>query len=156
RRCQALIQPPDLTATILELIGAKNLDSLQGRSLLPLLREENAAWRDFAVTSPSIIHGPVSGQRITVTTKEWALICRGQVEEALAKNPGRRTNFSRLEDLAGKVENELYNLSEDPKQEKNVFDEERDTAEQLHSTLVEFLKKVGTKEELLRYWKRLQ
>ena len=156
RHCQALIQPPDLTATILELIGAKNLDSLQGRSLLPLLREENAAWRDFAVTSPSIIHGPVSGQRITVTTKEWALICRGQVEEALAKNPGRRTNFSRLEDLAGKVENELYNLSEDPKQEKNVFDEERDTAEQLHSTLVEFLKKVGTKEELLRYWKRLQ
>ena len=154
--CQALVQPPDLTATILELMGAKKQDSMQGKSLLPLLRGEEVAWRDFAVTSPSIIHGPVSGQRITVTTKEWVLIYSGQVDEALADNPGRRMNFGRLEKLAGNVENELYSLAGDPKQQKNVFDEERDVAERLHSKLVEFLRGAGTREELLRYWGRLK
>ena len=153
--CQALAQPPDLTATILELTGARNLDNMQGRSLLPLLEGEDAAWRDFAVTSPSIIHGPVSGQRITVTSREWALIYTGQIEEALGDRPGRRRNFKRLEALAGKVENELYNLSKDPKQHNNVFDKERDVADRLHLKLVELLEMSRTREEYLRYWRRL-
>ncbi|MCW4020263.1 MAG: sulfatase-like hydrolase/transferase [Candidatus Bathyarchaeota archaeon] len=154
-RCQALAQAPDLTATILELIDAKSPGTIQGKSLVPLLRGEDVAWRDFAVSSPTIIRGPVSGQRITVTTRDWALICAGQVEAALRDNPGRWMNFERYEKVAGKVENELYDLSKDPKQQNNVFDEERDVTEQLHSKLVEFLEKLGTNEEYLKYWRRL-
>jgi len=156
KRCQALVQPPDLTATILELLGAKDTGTVRGKSLLPLLEGENVAWRDFAVSSPSIIDGPVSGQRITVTTDEWALIYAGQVEDALKDNPSRRMNFEHLEKLAGKVENELHNLSKDPRQQHNVFDEEKDVAKQLHSKLVEFLKKAGTREKYLKYWRSLR
>jgi len=153
--CQAPVQPPDLTATILELMGAKDLDSMQGRSLVPLLQGKDMTRRDFTVTSPSIIHGPVSGQRITVASREWSLIYAGQIEEALSDHLGRRRNFERLERLAGKVKNELYNLSKDPKQESNVFDKERSVAERLHLKLVELLEKLRTQEEYLRYWRRL-
>jgi len=156
RRCDALVQPPDLTATILELLGAKTQSMVQGRSLVPFLHGEDVAWREFAVTSPTIIHGPVSGQRITVTTRNWALIYAGEVEEALKDNPGRKMNLERLEKLAGKVKNELYNLSKDPKQQNNVFDEEKDVAERLHAKLVKFLEDVGTQPEYLRYWRRLE
>jgi len=155
RRCQALVQPPDLTTSILELLGAKDPNTTQGKSLIPLLRGEDTAWRDFAVTSPSIIHGPVSGQRITVTSQNWALICRGQIEDALRDNPGRQMNFERLEKRAGRVENELYSLQKDPGQQSNVFKDERDEAQKLHSKLVDFLASVGTKEEHIKYWREL-
>jgi len=155
RRCGALVQPQDITATILELLEAKNLAPMDGRSLLPLLQGEDVPWRDLAVTSPSIIHGPVAGQRITVTTNEWALIYAGQVEEALKDNPGRRVNFERLEKIAGKIKNELYNLRKDPREERNVFDEEKEVAEQLHAKLIDFLRKVGTEERYLKYWMKI-
>jgi len=156
QHCQSLAQPPDLTATILELLDAKNLGTLQGESLFPLLRGEDVVSRDFAVTSPSIIRGPVSGQRITVTADEWALIFAGNSEESLKDNPGRQQNFERLENLAGKVRNELYNLSKDPRQQRDIFEEEKDIAKELHSKLLEFLKKIGTQEGYLRYWSKLK
>ena len=155
-RCRAITQPPDLTATILSLMDAKNPSNMQGKSLLPLLRGEDAASRDFAVTSPSIIHGPVSGQRITVTTGEWTLICAGQAEEALTDSPDKRVGFDSLEEITGKVQNELYSLSADPRQQSNMFEEERSVAEGLHSRLVEFLEKSGTREEYLKYWRGLE
>jgi arylsulfatase A-like enzyme len=155
RRYEALVQSPDITATILEILEARSLPSMHGRSLLPLLRGEEEPWREIAVTSPSIIHGPVSGQRITVTTRDWALIYTGQVEEALRDNPGRRPNLERLEKISGKIRNELYNLRKDPKEEKNVFEEERDVAEELHAKLVDFLREVGTEEKYLKYWTKI-
>ena len=155
KRCGALVQPQDITATILEILEAKTMMPMHGRSLLPLLRGEETSWRDFAVTSPSIIHGPVSGQRITVTTRDWALIYAGQVEDALKDNPGRRANLERLEKITGKIRNELYNLRKDPRQERNAFEDERDVAEQLHRKLISFLREVGTEERYLKYWAKI-
>ena len=70
-------------------------------------------------------------------------------------NPGRRTNLERLEKIAGKIRNELYNLSKDPKEEINVFEEEKEVAEQLHAKLIDFLREVGTEERYLKYWTRI-
>jgi len=159
--CRALVQPPDLTPIILELAEAKNPPLMQGRSLLPFINGEDVAWRDIAVTSPSIISGgwlsrPASGQRITVTTNGWALMYAGQVEDMLRDNPGRRMNLENLEKMVGKVGNELYDLSKDPMQKNNIYDERKDIAEELHSKLVTFLEEIGTKEEYLKYWRRLE
>jgi len=161
RRCQAFVQPPDLMPTILELADAEIPERVQGKSLVPLLRGKKLAWRDFAVTSPSIIHGPIAGQRITVTTNEWSLIHCGQVDEALKELPSNRKlkivdGIERLQRiLGGKPEHELYDLRRDSKQEDNVFDEQRETAETLSSKLVNFLESLGTREEYLRYWRKL-
>ena len=55
-KCEAFAQPPDLMPTILEIAEAEIPETVQGRSLLPFLKGENPEWRDFAVTSPSIIY----------------------------------------------------------------------------------------------------
>jgi len=160
-RCQALVQPPDLMPTILELAGAKVPETVQGGSLLPLLRGEEHCWRDFAVTSPSLIHGPVAGQRITVSTDEWSLVYSGQVEDALRELPSDRKlkivdGIERLQKIfGGKPEPQLYHLPTDPKQEHNVLNEHREKAEHLHSKLVKFLEAIKTPEEYLRYWRKI-
>jgi len=153
--CDALVQPQDITETILDVLGAKSPIPIQGSSLLPLMKGEDVDWREFAVTSPPIIHGPVAGQRITVTTKEWSLIYAGQFEDALKDNLGRKANFERLEEMTGKIQNELYNLRRDPRQENNLFDEERDVAEEIHAKLVDFLSQMGTEEKYLKYWRKI-
>ena len=51
--------------------------------------------------------------------------------------------------------NELYNISKDPQQRHDIYEEERDVARQLHAKLLRFLKEVGTKEEIIKYWEKL-
>jgi len=161
--CKALAQPPDLMPTILDLAEANIPETVQGKSLLSLIGgEKNTAWRDFAVASPSIIHGPVAGQRISVITDEWYFVYCGQVDEALRDLPTERRikivdGFERLQKIIGeRPRNELYHLPDDPKQVHDVFDKNVHEAKKIHAKLIRFLESIGTKEEILRYWRRLE
>jgi len=160
-RCEALVQPPDFMPTILELAEARIPETVQGRSLLPLIRGENPSWRDFAVASPSIIHGPMAGQRISVINGDWYLIYCGQIEDALRDLPAERKirivdGFERLQKIVGgKPRNELYYLPNDPKQAHDVFNENTEIAKGIHAKLVKFLESIGTREDVLRYWRKL-
>ena len=160
-RCNSIVQPPDLMPTILELAEAEVPETVQGMSLVPLLRGESVEWRDFAVSSPSIISGPVAGQRISMVTDEWFFIYCGQIDEALEDLPSERKTkmvdgFERLQKiLGGRPRNELYYLPEDPGQEMDIFDKKMEVAEDLHTKLVEFLESLGTREDILKYWRRL-
>ncbi len=161
-RNEALVQPPDLMPTILELAEAEAPETMQGTSLLPLVRKENVAWRGLAVSSPSLIHGPIAGQRVSVITKEWFLIYCGQISRALREAPPeRRTKIvdglERLQKITGeRPRNELYCLPKDPAQTNDVLNENRDVAEQLHVELVRLLEAMGTRKEVLNYWRRLE
>ena len=169
-RCDALVQAHDLMPTILEIAGGSVPKDVHGGSLLPLLRNERVPWREIAVTSPPIINGPVSGERITITNGEWSLIYPGQIEDALRDIsqkgtpvlfPGAGfikapTTIKHLrEALRNKLEPELYHLSSDPRQICNLFEEQKDVAENLHSKMVKFLESIRTREEILRYWREL-
>ncbi len=160
-RCDSLVQPPDFAPTILEIGEAKTPSAMQGKSLIPLVHGETPSWRDIAVSSPSIIHGPVAGQRISVINKDWYFIYCGQVNDALRDLPPQQETkivdgFRRLQKIMGEApRNELYNLPRDPNQQFNVYSKNKDVAETLHRKLVSFLKSVGTKAEILKYWERL-
>jgi arylsulfatase A-like enzyme len=72
RRVQALAQPPDVTATILDLAGLGNgaLPRLQGRSLLPVI-DGGEAPHELAFTSRyPILAGEVTP--CAITTAEWS------------------------------------------------------------------------------------
>ncbi len=160
--CDNIVQPPDLMPTILELAGTEIPKTVQGKSLVPILRGEDTTQRDFAVTSPSIIHGPIAGQRISVITKEWFFIYRGQIDDVLKElSNDKKTRivdgFERFLKIIGeKPRNELYYLPNDPTQLNDVFKKNREMAKDLHTKLVRFLESLGTKDETLRYWKNLE
>ncbi|MGQ9731132.1 MAG: sulfatase [Candidatus Zipacnadales bacterium] len=50
RRVAGFVQPPDLTATILESLGLPQMPGTHGQSLLPMVRGEEESIHDFAVS----------------------------------------------------------------------------------------------------------
>ncbi len=150
----SFVQPPDITATIVELAKAKNPGTIEGKSLLPLIKKEEKKLRDFAISSPSIIHGSAGGQRVTITTKEWVFIY-GLEEEKEREYETRIVDGKvRIQKRLGKeVEPELYYLPKDPKQGKNIFSEHKDIAKKLHSQFIKFLESIKTEEKHLKPWR---
>jgi len=135
-RCDALVQPPDLMPTILELVGVQIPETVQGKSLIPIIRGEEKQIREIALSSQSLLQA----NRITVTSNNWSLIA------VSADSPQT--------DISGrKVEPELYYLQRDPKQTCNLFNEKKEVAEELHSKMIQFLKSIGTREDLLLKWR---
>jgi len=137
-RCEVLVQSPDLMPTILELAGINPPPTVQAKSLLPIIRDEATQETEIAVSSSSLV-----GQRlplwITVTSKDWALLAAG-------------INAPPKDELGRRVESELYNLSTDPNETRNLYNEKEEVTEELRSKMIEFLKSMGTKEEILKNW----
>jgi len=153
-RSSAIVQPPDLTATIVDLANAENPGTFQGKSLLPILKGEKAVCRDFAVTSPSLVHGTAGAARPTITDGEYSLIYIGSflTDSRIEYTTKAVDGISRTLKPLTKIENELYHLPSDPQQKRNIFLERRDIAKKLHSKFFSLLGKAGMLEENLRHW----
>lgn len=139
RRCESIVQAPDLMPTILELAEVKPPATVQAKSLLPLLRGEKTEEREIAVSSYSLITPIKWHPWIAVTSKEWALLA------AALQKPEK-------DQLGRKIESELYHLGADPHQARNVYTEKTGVANELTSKMIEFLKTIGTKDEILGNW----
>ncbi|MBE9566802.1 MAG: sulfatase, partial [Proteobacteria bacterium] len=151
-RRAALAQPPDLMPTLLELAEIEAPETVQGRSLVPVLRGEQEEHRPLALTSPSLIHGPRAQQFTTITDGEWSLIypgarveVGGEAESRMVDSIGRA--YKAL--YKGARGPQLYHLPSDPKQEKNIFGENREVARRLHAEHVRLLEDLDTPEEYL-------
>jgi arylsulfatase A-like enzyme len=140
-RRDAIVQPPDLMPTILDFAGVEVPKTVQGRSLIPLMRDEEFKEREFAVsTAPLIKRGGGPAKRITITTKEWAFI-------------DVRPDVTGTDELGRRIEPELYNLKKDPNQTRNLYEEHKDVAEDLHSKMLKFLRDMGASEEIIGMWR---
>ena len=153
RRVKGFAQPWDMAPTMLELAGARIPPSVQGKSLAPVLKGKKRAVRNFAVSSPSIIHGPNPFVRSTISTSRWTLIYGGQAEEeagtvetAAVDSRARRIERAK----PGQVRPELYDIVADPGQRRNVLGKNHDVARRLHGSYVKFLEEMGTDEEHMR------
>lgn len=126
RRYTTLAQHVDLMPTICELAGLKPPDAIHGRSLLPILKDENNKVRDLAITSQFL--PKKSGLRTysNVTDGEYALVYAG-----------------------AEAQPELYHLSSDPREEHNIIDAEPEIARALHNHYIKRLKEIGAHEEIV-------
>ncbi len=129
----------DLMPTVLEIMGQEIPSRVEGKSLLPMIKDPTLPGREHVFTACPFINAGDTDQLVdhirrkcitpsmaTVTTDEWSLLY--DVE------PGG---------------SELYNLSQDPKQEKNVISQHRDIARELHQLLVKFMRETNVPKRLL-------
>jgi arylsulfatase A-like enzyme len=136
---QGLTSAVDLMPTVLDILKAKIPDSVYGRSLLPVIKNNNLKGRDFVISGEPFIEPPdengrVPGRRLctfpgwdtTITTEEWSLLYS-------LKDPS-----------------ELYHLPSDPDQEKNIIKERPEIAKELHSFLVKFMQDTKMAEHLVK------
>jgi arylsulfatase A-like enzyme len=128
----------DLMPTVLDIMGADIQPAVEGRSLLPMLKDQTLPGREYVVGAIPFVNSGETLRTVddverrsdwasgaTITTDDWELIY--DVE------PG----FS-----------ELYNISSDPKQEKNVIREHPGTAREIHSLFCDFMNETKIPEYL--------
>lgn len=128
----------DLMPTVLDLLSKEIPDTVEGQSLLPMIKDTRMKGREFVVSmqpfsKPGHITRQVDGRErqmtvessTTITTDEWALLYSSQ--------PG---------------ESWLYHLPSDPKQEQNVAGKQPDAAKALHQHLVKFMHDYDLSPEL--------
>lgn len=135
RRIQPIVQPPDILPTILDFLGVPIPDTVQGKSIWPLVTGEVDGIHHCAFSGRYAIGPVVAGvatrfdgfagpdritEPLTVTTEEWAFIC--------APKPWP---------------SHLYKLRDDPDQLQDVIDEHPEVARELHEALLDFLAAMG-------------
>lgn len=129
----------DLMPTVLDILGQEIPSGVEGKSLLPAMKDSSAPAREYVISGLPFSNqgdsvGFVDDQRrlmekdssATVTTHEWSLI--------YAVEPGL---------------SELFHLPSDPKQGKNVINEHPDVARDLHQLLVDFMRETNMASHLL-------
>ncbi len=133
RRVPDLVQPADLTPTIVELAGASDPGTMHGVSLLPLIEDVTGSShtppRDLVISSRSLYLPLSMKPRCTITDGAWTLIYGG--------------------DLAP---SELYYLPDDPQQQVNLLNEQRDLARSFHAEWVTFLEEAEVIEKYIEPW----
>jgi arylsulfatase A-like enzyme len=144
-RIDALVTPPDLMPTILELAGVEVPEVVQGFSLVPLLHRDLERVRDFVVTSWPLYN---PGQKIRVVDDNE----RGVVEPLpSAITDGEWTLHYAIE--GDPVER--YHTASDPGQLENTFRKNESIAKDLHARFVEFLESMGTEDGRIAPRRRL-
>jgi arylsulfatase A-like enzyme len=103
RRTQAIVQFHDVLPTVLDLLGmGNNTTAMQGRSFLPVLRGDTDVHREIIIT------GYHEAADRCVRDHVWSFVQRPEDEP-----------------------DELYNLTEDPREQVNLIDEHPEEARRL-------------------------
>jgi len=98
-----LVSSIDIAPTVLELAGAEIGDHIQGRSVVPLLRGENSAWRDAVLIEFYTYENPMPW----LVDMEYRAV--------------RSERYKYIHWIQHPTENELYDLLRDPFEIDNVF-----------------------------------
>lgn len=117
RETKAIAQYPDLLPTILEFLGlGNNTYSMHGKSFLRVLLNETDEHRKYAIS------GYYEAIDRCIRDQKWSYIQRPEGQS-----------------------DELYNLTEDPKETKNLVDEKPEEAKRLASAFGTYFKKIESK-----------
>ena len=125
RRHSELCQPPDVMPTILDVLDVPLPPTVQGKSLLPMIRSGEPV-RDCAVTSPTYVQDREVCSPTCFRTEERLYVYGGD-----------------------EWESELYNTILDPAEEQNIVDSNQEEAHSLHKKYIEFLEEIGCPDSSL-------
>jgi len=151
-RSDALVQPPDLMPTYLHLAGSEIPESVQGKSLLPIIKGEQKQVRDVAISSGSLD----LTKFVTITDGEFTLLA---MRKDFVKDYDKMTvsfDFVQKGLYQAKVvvpnEDELYNINSDPHQKNNLLPEQAEKSTELRAKMIDVLGSFGADKELLAKW----
>ena len=128
-RNQKLVQNVDFAQTFLDVAGLEAPDSMQGKSLVPLLKQEETDWRDA----------------IYYHYYEYPGI------HAVKRHYGVRTDRYKLIHFYHDIDEwELFDLEKDPDELKNLYADPAyaDIRDNLHERLLELQNQYGDSNEL--------
>ena len=126
--------------TVLDMLGIEIPSFVEGRSLLPALRDTSLPGREFVVSTMPFAN---PGDSVHVVDSLLRVLQAPLVTTITA------TDWSLLYSTEAGV-SELYNLISDPLQLENVIAHKPEIAKELHQYLVRFMRETGLPDLLLR------
>ena len=166
-RTSAMIQPPDVMPTILDLAGVERPPTIQGRSISPALRGLTDVINDATLSFPSLILGGMGTTRITITTDRWSYICGATafderldegIEGLLARDKHNPYTTRAVDGYEKRLASnyaapdELYDLTTDPEQKLDLIEQHPDVARALRTEIVGRLRALGTIDPIVACW----
>ncbi|MDO9545577.1 MAG: sulfatase, partial [Pelolinea sp.] len=139
KRISGLVSAPDLNPTILELAGADLVESIQAKSILPLVRKETDSIHDFVVTSAPFEEVGQLSKTVDDAAREVIEISPSTITDG---------EWDLLFGVQGQPV-ELYRTKDDPGHQKNVYQEFPEVVEELHKKFVIWLEEMGTSSKYL-------
>jgi arylsulfatase A-like enzyme len=174
-----LVQTPDITATIVDLAGLEYKagtkltlpirdtegiiyptdieSSIEGMSVLPLVRGESVPWREYAVSAPGFVPMAAlqAGLRPTISSKEYSLVLATDTYPT-SEEPTEYTmvidGHPRLFRAISRSDTELYHLPSDPKQAHNIIEEKKDVALRMRQEFVRILRDLKADQDAIDPW----
>ena len=178
-RNDALVTSVDLMPTLLEMFGAietgvaagestvqllqcgfhrqlawsLDVDSLHGKSLMPLMMGDTDKLHDVAVSSFALnSKTPRLAKSSIVTEDGWNLHWAGEKADDV-EDPDVPTTFASgtgdADYKMGDYRPKLFDLNDDPEQQVDTFEQEKDRAREIHAQYVAYLEACNTPEEFL-------
>lgn len=157
-RLSGLVQPPDVSRTLLELASAPLTETFQGQSLVPMMAGRCDSIREGTISSPALSYDSSAGRPTTITSGGWSLIHYGSPDAPL---------FAALQHSIDHIERSamvpqgsvpkpmLFKLDEDPGQQRDLFDEYPEVARRLHDYFLRQCEQLGMNETYLRHRRKL-
>jgi N-sulfoglucosamine sulfohydrolase len=71
---EELVSSVDIMPTLLDLLGVKHPEGLDGRSWVPLINGEKQVDRDYVITNVNTVSSGASFPQRCIRTKDWALM----------------------------------------------------------------------------------
>ncbi len=124
RAVSALCQAPDIMPTILDMVGTAIPGTVQGQSLLSVMKRRKRAVRDLAVTSHTYVQDAEVRCPTAFRTDDHLYIYGGD-----------------------EWKTELYDLRKDPKEQRNILARKKDVAKALHQRYIGFLNDIECPRE---------
>lgn len=124
RTCAALCQPPDVAATILDLLGCKVPDRWHGKSFLPALKGKKSLGRRWTLSSFTFEDEKAVRCPTSFRTEKHLYIYGGD-----------------------EWPHELFDLQRDPQQERSIIKGKSTVARGIHQEFLKALGEIGAKKE---------
>lgn len=152
RRSAALVHFVDVVPTLVEIAGGEPIEGLDGRSLMPLVRQDSERIHDAVYGLQT--YQNIQDTRIfpgrAITTDTWKLAINFNAAEVLKTNLGDNEVINAFLRMGaakdrGRRFYELYDLSGDPFEQENLAAkiEYRDVLEDLTSRLFDWMRQQG-------------
>ena len=162
RRIRQYAQTVDLMPTVCDLMDVGVPESVQSRSLLPLLRGSRQAGASHVICSPTISHEglkvPHPTSRSSIYSGNWLLVYGSQVDRVTDRETTQMVDsvLRQVRTLEkGPIRPALYNLKQDPSCSRNVIGKHQTVARRLHRQYVRFLENANVPERHLQFFRNL-
>ncbi len=126
---ESQVRSIDIMPTIFDVLGISYSGELEGKSLLPLIKNDKEAKVDDYIFVEEDSKGPF--KKAIIKNNEWKLIFAG--------------DKSALKDIMHKGHLELYNLKADPGESRNLVTQEQEILKEMSGVLEGYIKYCATK-----------